>query len=132
MDPLSSNYGFPPRMNKTVSPHLPTPPQDKWMDDGAWVYPETHMDTLTLRHLDPMRPSPHQIARERQQQMFASSTASRTSSNQWAVEIERRRLSELNQMRQLREQEKLLSAQAGISAMRVSLTAECSTTEACV
>lgn len=99
-DTLSSNIAHP-------LPHRPEPSQDKWMD-GAWVYPETQAEPM--RQLDQRYSAHHRLAAVRNQQMMAAAASGgRLGSNHWAVEMEMRRLQELQLMRRERER---LNAQA--------------------
>ena len=99
-DALSGNLVHP-------LPHRPEPLQDKWMD-GAWVYPETQAEPM--RQVDQRYSAPHRLAAVRNQQMMAATASGgRLGSNQWAVEMEMRRLQELQLMRRERE---MMNAQA--------------------
>ena len=83
---------------------------------GAWGYPETLSSSAnapaSMRQMNSAlhdRPSPHshQLAAQRQQQQMATAAASRQSSNHWAIEMEHRRLLELQH---IRERERMLAA----------------------
>ena len=85
---------------------------------GPWVYPETLSSSAntptSLRQMNSSlhdRPSPHshQLAaqRQQQQQQLATAAANRQSSNHWAIEMEHRRLLELQH---IRERERMLAA----------------------
>ena len=92
--------------------------QEQWMDEmgGAWVYPETLPSSAnipgSLRQMnsslhDHSSPHSHQLAAQRQHQQMATAAANRQSSNHWAVEMEQRRLLELQH---IRERERMLAA----------------------
>ena len=95
--------------SKRVTPtqrEQPRPLRDKphpHDSDGGWVYPEGILD-VRQQPADMYRPSNHRqlASSNRPYQMMPSGGSGRTNANNWAVEMERRRVLELQQM-QLKE-----------------------------
>lgn len=107
--PSSRGYGpLPPHPHAGIPSHMGVLPQTKRVpstqrehrlmegEGGGWMYPE-HLPEMRQQQPEMYRPSAHQLASGRQYQM-----GSRSSANNWAVEMERRRVMELQQM-QLKE-----------------------------
>ena len=106
--PQPSPYGPHPHL---AHPHLRTHPSTSHpvhvdrdsSPRGNWIFSDRQRHQMEWG----LRPSPHQIALARQQQMIAggsSSNVGRTANN-WAVEMERRRIMELRQMQLAKEKE---------------------------
>lgn len=93
--PTHHSYSYPQYLNKASGHQMPPGgvPHDNWMSE---VYPESQ--TEALHQYDARLRSAHQMASSRQQQMLAS----RHSANNWAIEIERRRVQELQHMQRER------------------------------
>ena len=112
MDPTAAQFQGYPNMPPPHHPHhhhhqvhqmdhhipMTHPPMDR--DGGrGWMYLDRGM-----RQVDRTRPTPQQLAAAKQHQMLTSTR----NANNWAVEMERRRVMELRQMELAKEKEQQL------------------------
>lgn len=125
VDPMAA----PPPQSSPYPPHLPvhshlrmhTPTSHLLQQDreggtrGGWMYPERQYGNgpggMRQQQMEwGMRPSPQQMAAARQHQMLMSGNNSGgsgggRSANNWAVDMERRRIMELRQMQLAKEKD---------------------------
>lgn len=112
----SSTYLPPPPVHSHLRMHPPaTHPLQQDREGGTrggWIYPERHYGGSGMRQHQMewgVCPSPQQVAAARQHQVLISGgnagTGGGRSANNWAVEMERRRIMELRQMQMAKEKE---------------------------
>ena len=92
-----------PHARHQMDPHVPMHPSQLDRGEGrGWMYHEGQQHGMR-QMVDRTHPSPQQMEAVRQHQMLTSGNT--RSANNWAVEMERRRVTELRQMQLAKERE---------------------------